>query len=427
MTQSDQDPRLNGMKTSHSTPPDREALQELAQDLTQDALQDLPQDLLQELIQPVPGQSPKSPIDYALWLKRSLLVLLPGLAVLSVMGMVLDKQQRQAQQAASATAPTLPAAAASPPAALPPALQGKPQAPGAKPGAATKSAAQQPKPSPSPTAPQAIPLGPDGRPQYTPQEQALNQQAKARFQAARSVDAFVEMKVAIANTPGSVTIAASAGAQVVDPSGRAIGSLPPGQAVVASGGGADVQVGGLQGTVLQVVPTGQGILYLNNRPYHGSFTLASAKGKLWVVNQVNLRQYLFSVVGSEVSPSWPMHALKAQSVAARSYALTYYFKPVSSLYHMGSDEYYQVYSGIEKEADTTRQAVDATAGEFVSYRGGIVESLYAASDDIVAEAFQGKGMSQLGALSLAEKGVTYQQILANYYPGTGVGRIELDY
>jgi stage II sporulation protein D len=55
-----------------------------------------------------------------------------------------------------------------------------------------------------------------------------------------------------------------------------------------------------------------------------------------------------------------------------------------------------------------------------------VESLYAASDDIVTEAFQGHGMSQLGALSLAEQGSTYEQILANYYPKTKVGRIEID-
>ncbi|HEY9643626.1 MAG TPA: SpoIID/LytB domain-containing protein, partial [Coleofasciculaceae cyanobacterium] len=148
---------------------------------------------------------------------------------------------------------------------------------------------------------------------------------------------------------------------------------------------------------------------------------------LWGVNFVNLRQYLYSVVASEVSPSWPMEALKAQAVAARSYALTYYFKPVNSLYQLGDDEYFQVYSGVAREADTTNKAVDATAGQFVSYRGGIVESLYAASDDIVADAFQGRGMSQLGALGLAEQGYTYEKILTNYYPGTGVGQIQQDF
>jgi peptidoglycan hydrolase-like amidase len=122
-----------------------------------------------------------------------------------------------------------------------------------------------------------------------------------------------------------------------------------------------------------------------------------------------------------------MEALKAQAVAARSYALTYYFKPVSPLFHLSATEYYQVYSGISREAERTRQAVDGTAGQYVSYQGGIVESLYAASDDIVADAFRGRGMSQLGAKSLAEQGYSYQKILEYYYPGTAVGRIKQYY
>ncbi len=85
-----------------------------------------------------------------------------------------------------------------------------------------------------------------------------------------------------------------------------------------------------------------------------------------------------------------------------------------------------MYKGVESEAATTRQAVNSTGGEFVSYRGGVVESLYAATDDIVMEAFQGKGMSQIGALGLAEKGYNYRQILGNYYAGTGVARIQMD-
>jgi stage II sporulation protein D len=133
------------------------------------------------------------------------------------------------------------------------------------------------------------------------------------------------------------------------------------------------------------------------------------------------------VVASEVSPSWPMEALKAQAIAARSYALTHYFRPASEWYHLGATQRHQVYTGIDREAPPTTQAVDDTSGEFVSYRGGIVESLYAASDAIVARAFQGRGMSQLGALGLAEQGYTYQQILSNYYPGTSVGKIEQDY
>ncbi len=235
------------------------------------------------------------------------------------------------------------------------------------------------------------------------------------------------MHIAIAEGVPSVAVGAPTGAILLDQKGRQLHQLPPGQLYTAQPDGQGIRLGtwALPEAVWIDIPPGA-VFQLGSRTYRGRLLLVANEGKLWGVNYINMRQYLYSVVASEVSPSWKMEALKAQAVAARSYALTYYFKPVSPLFHMGATEYYQVYSGIEREASTTSNAVDATAGEFVSYRGGIVESLYAASDDIVAEAFQGRGMSQLGALALAEQGYTYKRILGNYYPKTGVARIEED-
>jgi stage II sporulation protein D len=242
-----------------------------------------------------------------------------------------------------------------------------------------------------------------------------------------NIDSSVEMHVALASGASNLTLGVSGGGKVFDQSGQVVQPLVAAQSYGIQADGQGMTIGGKSApNIAWVVPDPNSILYLGDRGYRGTLLLVADRGKLWAVNYVNLRVYLYSVVGAEVSPSWPTAALKAQAIAARSYALTYYFKPANKLYHLGSDEYYQVYKGIESEADTTRTAVEQTAGSFVSYRGGIVESLYAASDDIVAEAFQGHGMSQLGALKLAEQGYTYEQILKNYYPKTGVGRIEVD-
>jgi hypothetical protein len=253
-----------------------------------------------------------------------------------------------------------------------------------------------------------------------------------RSQLARStlypnVDSSVEMHVALASGTPSLNIAVSGSGKLFDQGGQPLQSLTASQPYLVQ---ADLQgmiIGGKPAPkITWVVPDQGSLVYVGDRGYRGTLLLVADNGKLWAVNYVNLRLYLYSVVGAEVSPSWPMAALKAQAIAARSYALTYYFKPANKLYHLGSDEYYQVYKGVESEAATTRTAVDQTAGSFVSYRGGIVESLYAASDDIVSDAFQGHGMSQLGALKMAEQGFTYEQILKNYYPKTGVGRVEVD-
>ena len=271
------------------------------------------------------------------------------------------------------------------------------------------------------------PLVPIDLSKLTPEQKAQNAKAKAVFESTNApVDAYVEMHVSIGKG-SSIAFASTTALNLTDEKGTKLGNLAVTQAHTAqlSGGGITIGAQSFPANTF-IEPEPGGLLYLNNRPYRGKLLLSSDGSTLHAVNYINLRHYLYSVVASEVSPSWSPEAIKAQAVAARSYALTYYFKPANSRYHIGSDEYFQVYSGTQREDDRSNQAVDVTSGEYVSYKGGVVESLYAASDDIVAEAFAGKGMSQLGAKSLAEKGYKYDQILANYYPTTKVGKIAKD-
>jgi stage II sporulation protein D len=279
-----------------------------------------------------------------------------------------------------------------------------------------------PRPQPS------IPIQPSSAKQTVLSKAELARRSQlARSTLYPNVDSSIEVHVAIASGTTALNIAVSGSGKLFNQGGQPLQELTASQSYLVQADAQGMTIGGEPAPrITWVVPDQGSLVYVGDRGYRGTLLLVADNGKLWAVNYVNLRLYLYSVVGAEVSPSWPMAALKAQAIAARSYALTYYFKPANKLYHLGSDEYYQVYKGVESEADTTRTAVDQTAGSFVSYRGGIVESLYAASDDIVSDAFQGHGMSQLGALKLAGQGYTYEQILKNYYPKTGVGRIEID-
>lgn len=344
------------------------------------------------------------------WLKHRPWLLVPCLALIPIAGMYLNQHtQTEARTAPASQAPTKITPTAAPSSfALP-----------SPPPQVTVQKSPTPKKTLTPVDPK----------QYTKEQAAINEKAKAAFAASvGTVDSLIEMQVAIAMGQPTLSITASQGATIVDAEGRSLSQLAAGTPYTAQGTGDEISFGGKQlpGMVM-VQPPANGVLYLGDKPYRGRFLLAAQGGRIWVVNYINLRHYLYSVVASEVSPSWNKEALKAQAVAARSYALTYYFRRAQPLYHMGSDEYFQVYSGISKESERTNQAVDQTAGEFISYKGGIVESLYAASDAIVADAFRGKGMSQLGALELAETGFTYKQILARYYPKTNLARIEQDH
>ena len=85
------------------------------------------------------------------------------------------------------------------------------------------------------------------------------------------------------------------------------------------------------------------------------------------VNSLPLDSYLRGVVPDESPPSWPLEALKAQAVAARTYAVAT-MKPAAT-FDLYPDTRSQVYGGVAAEVASTNQAVAATRGEVVTYNG----------------------------------------------------------
>jgi stage II sporulation protein D len=93
---------------------------------------------------------------------------------------------------------------------------------------------------------------------------------------------------------------------------------------------------------------------------------------LTAVNYVDIEQYLYSVLGAEMSGNWPQEALKAQAVAARSYAIHQRLKSQTDLYDVDNTQSSQVYKGLQTESSGTYAAVDATAGQVLAYNGQII-------------------------------------------------------
>ncbi|NCS21095.1 MAG: SpoIID/LytB domain-containing protein [Microcystis aeruginosa G11-06] len=237
----------------------------------------------------------------------------------------------------------------------------------------------------------------------------------------------VEIRVAIKRDVASVLIGVNGPAVITDRQGRGLQTIATNEGLPVIPGAKGLKMGDLSlPEVIFVQPTSaDGLVYVDDSWYRGKVLLVAQGDRLLVVNHVNLEAYLYSVVGSEMHSTAPMHALKAQAIAARSYALVHIIRPANAWFHLGNSQRWQVYKGIRSEYQSTHQAVNATAGQILSYKGGVVESLYAATDEIVAWAHGGRGMSQTGAYKLAEKGLDYQQILGNYYPGVGLARLVL--
>lgn len=236
----------------------------------------------------------------------------------------------------------------------------------------------------------------------------------------------LEIRVAILRDAPGTTIGVSGQAVVSDRHNKQLKTLSGSQGWNVSPNGGSLSLGGqsLPG-VVWVQPTEGSLIYVGDRWYRGKILLVSKGNSLLAVNHVNFEQYLYSVVGSEMHANAPTEALKAQAIAARSYALVHMIRPANSWYDLGNTQRWQVYKGLNSEYNTGHHAVRSTKGQILSHQGGVVESLYAATDEIVARAHKGRGMSQTGAYGLARKGYDYQRILDHYYPGVGLARLIL--
>lgn len=121
---------------------------------------------------------------------------------------------------------------------------------------------------------------------------------------------------------------------------------------------------------------GSSSLVLGGRGYRGTLRVTGGKS-VRVVNVVGLEPYLWGVVPSEMPDRWPAEALKAQAVVARTYALTHLQK--GGDFDLYPDTRSQVYGGIPAESDPAREAVDATPGEVVLYKGNLAQTFFFSS------------------------------------------------
>jgi len=119
--------------------------------------------------------------------------------------------------------------------------------------------------------------------------------------------------------------------------------------------------------------------------YHGALLVyALAEGKVVLVNEVDLEDYLKGVVGKEMNLAEGEEALKAQVIAARTYAvheqrLERLRRVKGEKFDLYDDERSQVYGGMERETDLASRLVDATRGMFVVYEGRLVRAYYSSA------------------------------------------------
>jgi len=198
-----------------------------------------------------------------------------------------------------------------------------------------------------------------------------------------------------------------------------------------------------------IKPLEAGFISTKGKWYRGTLVVRNKVGKLSVVNDVELEDYIKGVVPAEMPSGWHEEALKAQAVAARSYALANLGKRASLGFDLKDTPEDQAYGGASAETPKTNAAVDETKGVVITYDMKVISAFYSASaggqsanskdvwggslpyirsvpsyDDNVKKNGHGVGMSQHGANNLAKEGYNAYQILKYFYSDVKFARIK---
>ena len=132
-------------------------------------------------------------------------------------------------------------------------------------------------------------------------------------------------------------------------------------------------------------------LSYGDKEFRGDLRVAAVGGRVQLVNVIGLEAYLLGVVPGEMPKDWPLAALEAQAVAARTYAVGNIVR--GRPFDLYSDWRSQVYYGVSSEAPGTTRAVRETRGQILTYDGAPAQTLYFSSSG-------GRTISSLDAFGL---------------------------
>ncbi|MCR4336696.1 MAG: SpoIID/LytB domain-containing protein [Candidatus Omnitrophica bacterium] len=194
-----------------------------------------------------------------------------------------------------------------------------------------------------------------------------------------------EIRVALIKDLDHVTFRIQGPYQILDPlSGEILQEgrrLEPTHVVAKHDG---IQIGEIKylRNRLRIAPRKDVALWYNHKEkrYRGMLDfIKQTENKLLVVNRVEIEDYIRGVLFHEISDRWPMEAMKAQAVAARTYALYQIGQNTSQEYDVSSDVYSQVYGGKSGERYRTNLATWRTSKEVLIYQGKLLPAYYSSS------------------------------------------------
>ena len=132
------------------------------------------------------------------------------------------------------------------------------------------------------------------------------------------------------------------------------------------------------------IPIQELTIEIDGKKYYGGVSVNKGKDSLTVINLVPLEEYLHGVLAKEMSPSYPLEALKAQAVAARAFALKNRGRHVKEGFDLCSSTHCQVYVGVT-DYDSINRAIDETRGAVLVYKEKLIDTNFHADSGGMTE------------------------------------------
>ncbi len=129
-------------------------------------------------------------------------------------------------------------------------------------------------------------------------------------------------------------------------------------------------------TVNRLVASAFSRVTVNGKGYRALIEVTPGDKGLLVVNELPLEEYLIGLINCEISSAWPIEAIKAQAVIARSYAMYQIQARRGAAYQLESSVMDQVYDGADAEDGRAAYGVRETAGQVLTYDGKIIQAFY---------------------------------------------------
>lgn len=178
------------------------------------------------------------------------------------------------------------------------------------------------------------------------------------------------IRVALLRDVGSVTIDGQ-GVLLVNGDGKPLPPVFP--LMVKAEKGTIVSAGRPQ---TKLVASAADFVVVNGKRYRGVVEFSPGEKGMLVVNELPLEDYLVGLINCEISSLWPMEAIKAQAVVARTYALYQKNARQGAGYHLESSVLDQVYQGCAIEDSRSARGVKETAGEVITFGGSVIQAFY---------------------------------------------------